>query len=134
MDQRRLGVERDFRIDNGGQRLVTHLDQLAGVLGLCARARDHSADRLALPAAALDGDRRLRRGLEAFQMRQYADPGRHHLGKLGAGDHGDHARRFLRRGFFDFDNARVRVRRAHIGDVRHARQHDVADILAATLR
>ena len=58
MDHRRLGVERGFRIGDGGQRLVIDLDQLAGVLGLRARARDHGADRLALPAGALDGDRR----------------------------------------------------------------------------
>ncbi len=57
MDHRRLGVERGFRIGDRGQRLVADLDQLAGVLGLRARARHHGADGLALPAGALDRDR-----------------------------------------------------------------------------
>ena len=34
----------------------------------------------------------------------------------------------------DVFDARVRMRRAHEGDMHHARQHDVADILAASLR
>ena len=58
MDHRRLGIERGFRIGDRGQRLVVDLDQFAAVLGLRARARDHGGDRLALPAGALDGDRR----------------------------------------------------------------------------
>ena len=101
MDHRRLGIERGFRIDDRRQFLVVDLDQLAGILGQRARARHHGADRLALPAGALDRDRRLRRGLQALQMRQHADPGRHDLGQLGAGDDGDDARRLLRRGFLD---------------------------------
>ena len=134
MDHRRLGVERGFRIGDGRQFLVGDLDQFAGVLGLRARARDHGADRLALPAGALDRDRRLRRGFQALEMREHADPGRHDLGEFGAGDDRDDAGRFLRRVGFDRLDARMRVRRAHEGDMRHARQRDVADILPASLR
>ena len=134
MDHRRFGIERGFRIGDRRQCLVTDFDQFAGVLGLGARAGDHGADRFALPAGALDGDRRLRRRLEALQMRQHADPGRHDLGEFGAGDHGDDAGRLFRGVGRDLDDARVRVRRAHEGDMRHARQHDVADILPAPLR
>ena len=41
---------------------------------------------------------------------------------------------FFAVGRVDVFDARVRVRRAHERDVRHARQHHVADILAAPLR
>ena len=71
--------------------------QLAAVLGLGARARDHGADRLAGPAGAVDRDGVLRRRLEALEMRQHADPGRDDLGQFRAGDHGDDAGGFLRR-------------------------------------
>ena len=134
MDHRRRRIERGFGVGDGGQRLVVDVDQRAGVFGFGARARDHGAHRFALPAGALDGDGVLRRRFDALEMREHADPRRDHLGKLGAGDDRDHARRFLRRRGVDAFDARMRVRRAHEGDVRHARQHDVADILAAPLR
>ena len=95
MDHRRLGIERGFRIGDRGQFLVVDLDQFAGVLGFGAAARDHGADRFALPAGTLDCDRRLRRRFQALQMREHADPRRHDLGEFRAGDHGDHAGRFL---------------------------------------
>ncbi len=92
MDHRRAGIERGFGVGDRRQLLVVDLDQLARVLGLGAGARDHGADRLALPAGALDRDRVLRRRLDALEMREHADPGRDHLGELGAGDHGDRRR------------------------------------------
>ena len=61
VDHRRGGIERRFRIGDGGQFLIDNVDQFAGVLGLRARARDHGADRFALPAGAVDRDGRLRR-------------------------------------------------------------------------
>ena len=67
-------------------------------------------------------------------MREHADPGRHDLGEFGAGDDRDHARRLLGGGGGDRFDARMRVRRTHEGDMRHARQRDVADILPAPLR
>ena len=134
LDHRRLRIERGFRIGDRGQGLVGHLDQLADILGLRPRARDHGADGLALPAGALDRDRILRRGFEALEMGEHADPGRHHLGQFGAGDDRDDAGRVLRGFGLDADDARMRVRRAQEGDMGHARQADVADILPATLR
>ena len=134
MDHRRLGVERRFRVGDGGQRFVVHVDQRAGVFGFGAAAGDDGAHRLALPAGAIDGDGVLRRRFDALEMREHADPGRDHLGELGAGDDRDHARRFLRFRRFDIFDARMRVRRAHESDMHHARQHDVGDILAAPLR
>ena len=97
MDHRRAGIERGLGVGDRRQLLVVDLDQLAGILGLGARARDHGADRLALPAGALDRDRVLRRRLDALEVREHADPRRDHLGELRAGDDRDHAGRLLRR-------------------------------------
>ena len=133
MNHRRLGIERGLRIGDGEQRLIIDLDQLGGVLGLGARARDGSADGFALPAGTVDGDGRLRRRFEALQVRKHADPGRHHFGQFGAGDHGDDAGCLLRRVGLDRGDFGVSMRRAHKGDVRHARQRNVADILPAAL-
>jgi hypothetical protein len=80
------------------------VDQLDGV-STSARARDHGADGSALPAGALDRDRRLRRRLQPLEMREHADPQRHHLGEFGAGDDRDHARRLLGRLGGDGDDA-----------------------------
>ena len=133
MDHRRLRIERGLRIGDGRELLVVDLNQLAAVLGFGAAARHHGADRFAGPAGAVDRDGVLRRGLDALQMRQHADPGRDDLGKLRAGDDGDHARRFLRRVRIDAFDFRMRMRRAHERHMRHARQHHVADILRAAL-
>ena len=134
MDHRRCLIERGLRVGDGRQLLVFDFDQLGRVLGERTGARDYGEDRLALPARALDRDRVLRRGFEALEMREDADPRGAHLRQLRAGDDGDHAGRALRHvGFYLFD-ARVRVGRAHEGDVRHARQDDVAHVLPAPLR
>src|SRR3974390_3465973 len=66
-------------------------------------------------------------------MREHADPGGHYFRQLRTGDGGDDARRFLHRFGGDADDARMRVRRAHEGDVRHARERDVADVLPTAL-
>ena len=133
MDHRRLGVERGFRVRHGGEHLIVDADQRASVLGLGAALGDHGAHRLALPAGALDRDGMLRRRLDAFQMGEHADPRRDHFRKLGAGDDRDHARRLFRLRRRDVFDPRMRMRRTHEGDMGHARQHDVADILAAAL-
>ncbi len=133
MDDRRFGIERRFRVGDAGQRFVVHRDQRARVFRFGAGARDHRTDRLTLPAGALDGDGVLRRRFDAFEMGEHADPGRNHLGKLRAGDHRDHAGRLLGFRGFDVFDAGMRVRRTHKSDMRHARQYDVGDILAAAL-
>ena len=134
MDHRRRRIERGFRVGDGGQRLVVDLDQCAGIFRFGARTRHHGADGLALPAGAIGGDGVLRRRFDAFEMGEHADPRRDHLGELHAGNDGDDARRFLCFRCLDVCDARMRVRRTHEGDVHHARQHHVADILAAALR
>ena len=126
-------AERGLGVGDGRELLVVDDDERAGILGLRAAARDHGRDRLALPARAVDRDRVLRRRLDALEMGEHADPGRDDLRELGAGDDGDHARRGFRRGGIDPADAGVGVRRAHEGDVHHARQHDVAHIMSAAL-
>ncbi len=134
MDDRRRLVERRLGVGHGGKFFVFDLDQSAGILGERPRVRDDGGDSLALPAGALDRDGVLRRRFEALEMGENADPRRDHLRKLGAGDDGDDAFQAPRRRGVDRLDARVRVRRAHERDMRHARQRDVGDILPAPLR
>ncbi len=134
VDDRRSFVERCFGVGDDGKFLVVDLNQRAGILGERPRAGDHGGDRLALPARALDRDGVLRRRFDALEMGEDADPGRDHLGKLGAGDDGDHTLHALCSRGVDRLDARMRVRRAHERDMRHARQRNVADVLPAPLR
>jgi hypothetical protein len=131
MNHRRLGIERGFRIGHRGEHLIVDLDQRAGVLGLRAALRHHGAHRFALPAGPLDRDGVLRRRFYAFEMRKHADPRRNDFGKFGAGDYGYYARSFACRRRSELRDPRMRVRRTQKRDVRHARQYDVGDILAA---
>ena len=133
MNHRRRLVERGFRVGYGRQRFIVDVNKRARIFCFGAGAGDDGAHRLALPAGAVDGDGVLRRRFDALEMRQHADPRRDHFGKLGAGDDGDHAGRFFGFGGVDIFDARVRVRRAQKGHVRHARQGNVADVLAAAL-
>jgi hypothetical protein len=82
MDHRGRGIERGFRIGDGGERFVIDGDERAGVFGFGARAGNDGTDRLPLPAGAVDGDGVLRRRFQALQVRQHADPRRDHLGEL----------------------------------------------------
>ena len=133
MDHRRFCVERRFRIGDARQNFVIHPDQGASVLRFGAGAGDHGAHRLALPAGALDRDGVLRRRFDSFEMREHADPGRDHLGKLGAGDDRDDAGRLLGFRSLDIFDAGMGMRRTHECDMRHARQRNVGDVLAAPL-
>jgi hypothetical protein len=133
MDHWRAGVERGLGVGDGGERLVVDRHRLAGVLGFGARARHHGTDRFALPACALDGDRMLRRRLDALQVREHADPGGDHLGQLRAGDDGDDARRLPGVIGIDALDLRMRVRRTRERNMRHARQRHIADELCAPL-
>ncbi len=133
VDLRRGGIERALGVESGRQLLVLDLERLDCVLGLGARGCEHGDDRLALPARHVDGEGILRRRAHAREVREHADVGFAHQRDLGAGDDARHARH--RRGLLrlDRDDPRVRVRRAQVGDVQHARQHQVVDVLAAPL-
>ena len=133
VDDGRAGVERRRHVGHGLELRVGDLDLLGRVLGGSTRARNDGRDRLALPAGAVERDRVLRRRLQALEMRQHADPGRAHLRELGAGHDGDDARRGFRRARIDAEDAGMGMGRAHEGDVAHARQHHVADVLPPPL-
>ncbi len=131
MDRRRAGRERRLDVDDRLELLPVDRHELGRVLGLGPAARDDGRHGLALPAGTVDRERVLRRRLEALEVRQHADPRRHDLRHLRARDDGDHAGGGLRLGRVDPEDLRVRIGRAHEGDMHHARQADVADILPA---
>ncbi len=75
MDDRRIGSERGLHIHRCRQRLVGDIDLGDRILGNGARLRHHGGNGLADPGCALDGERPLRRGLHALEVRQHRHPG-----------------------------------------------------------
>ncbi len=127
------GVQGGFRIGYRGQLFVADINEFTGILGLGARARDDGADSFALPACPLDGNGRLRRRFQPLEMREHTDPWGHHLRDLCPGHDGDNTSRVLCGFCDDFHDACMCMRRTHKSDVRHAREHDIADILSTAL-
>ena len=117
MDDGRGGVERGLGFGDGRQRLPVDLHELCRILGLGAALGDHRDHRLALPGRRFQRQRILRRGLEAFEMRQHADPGVVYLRELPSVHDRDHPR--CRPGRFRVDrpDPGMRVGRAHEGRV-----------------
>ena len=97
MDHRRCRIERGAHVRHGIEFLILDRDMLGGVLGRGAAGRHDGRDRFALPADAIDRDGALRRGFQALQMREHADPRRDDGGEFLPGHDGDHARHLLGR-------------------------------------
>ena len=133
VDNGRCGVERGLHVGNDGKFLILDFDKTDSVFRLRTGFGYDGTDGFALPARTVDGERVLRRRLDALQVSEHADPRRHHFRQFRAGDDRDHARRFLRQRGFDFFDPRMGVGRANKRDMRHARQHGVADIRSAAL-
>ena len=133
VDDRRSRIERGLRIGDGRERLVFDADELGRVLGQGTGLRQDGGDRLALPARLGDRDGVLRRRFQSLQMREHADPWRAHVCELGTDDDRGDAGRALCRRRIDRADPRMRVGGTHETDMHHARQHDVADELAAAL-
>ena len=112
MDHGRRRVERRFRVGHSGERFIVDIHECAGVLRLRACVGDHCAYRFTLPAGPVHRDGVLRRRLDAFQMREHADPRRDHLGKLRTGDDGDDAWSLFCLFRADVLDARMGVRRS----------------------
>ena len=129
MDHRRCRIERGLRIGDGRQRFVVDLDELNGVFGFRARAGDDGADRLALPADAVDGDSVLRRRFQALQVREHADPGADHLASSAPVTTATTPGAVFAAARLDALDPRMRMRRAQEGRMQHTGQHDIADIL-----
>ena len=112
-----------FEVDHRRQRIVRHLDQLAGVLGNVAALRHHGGDRLAHVAHLAHGDAVLSRG-RTREIR--AGPG--HLRRLGAGHDHEHAGQRLGLRLVDAHDAGVGMGAAQHRRVRHVGQRHVVGI------
>ena len=133
MNHRRGRIERGAHVRYRLQLLVLDRDDFRGVLRHGAAGRHDGGDGFALPADAIDRNGVLRRGFEALQVREYADPRRDDGGKLLAGHDGDDAGQRPRRVGIDAGDPRMGMGRAQEHHVPHARQFHVADIEPAPL-
>ena len=124
-------VERGLRVGHCGQRFPFGLDQGGGVFCLGAALRHHGGHGLALPDGAAIGQRRLRRRFQALEMRQHADPRRHHRGEVNRRQHRHHAGHGGSGGDIERE-ARMRVGAAQIGHVNQPRQPQIIHIAPAT--
>ena len=126
MDERTALLARLERIDSAEhhrQRLVIHLDEIAGVLGDVAVLGYHGGHAFAAVVHLLDRDHVLddQTGAERRQgIRGLAD--------AAGRDDGDHPGQLLGRVGADREDLRVRVRAADDRRVRHPRQLDVVDV------
>ena len=115
--------ERLFGIDDRRQRVVDHLDQVAGVLGDVAVLRRHRRHRLTDMADALVGDRRLEH--------RRARPGGErvaHLRRIGAGHDAEDAGQRRRLAHVDRHDPCMRMGAAQDRRVRHLRQGHVVGV------
>ena len=128
VQHRRLGLHRRLRIDHRRQRLVFHLDQLDGVLGLVAVRRHHGRHPLAGKAGFLYCQRIPQDMGQIEILRNRLHP----FGQIRAGDDGGDARRALSRARIDARDAGVGVRRRQRRQMQHAGQGDVVDVTALT--
>ena len=95
MDDGCRRIERGAHVRYRIELLIIDRDMLRGVLGRSAAGRHDGRDRFALPADAVDRDSVLRRGFEALQMREHADPRRDDGREFLTCNDGDHARHLL---------------------------------------
>ena len=132
MDHGRAGVERRLHVDDGRQLLPVDLDLL--------RPRPRPAARVSATTAATASPCQQARssamaccGADFMPLRCASTPtqGVQMLRELArrSNDARCTPGAAARRARIDADDARVGVRAAHEGDVRHARQHDVVDVL-----
>ena len=133
MNDRRFRIERGAHVRHRFQLFVFDRDDFGGVLRDRPAGRHDGRDRFALPADAIDRDRMLRRGFQALQMREHADPRRDDGRKLFACHDGDDARHAFCRAGIDPDDLRMSMGRAQEHHMRHPRQFHVADIKPAAL-
>ena len=133
VDRRLRRLQRRLHVDHRRQRLVVDLDPGGGILGQRAGLGHHRSDRLADPGRALERQGQLRRRLHAFEVRQGRHPGIAMRRQVRALEHAQHARDLERRGAVDRQDFGMGVRASDEGDMHHARQDHVVDVLAAPL-
>ncbi len=118
------------RVDDRVQGLVVDLDQLGPVLGQRARLGHDRGHRLADVAHLLLGQHRVLLVGHLHAVERHPGIAPHAAGQVGGGDHGEHARGPIDHG--DRADARVGVRAAHEGHMRHPLELDVVDVARAT--
>ena len=119
-------IDRLHHVGNGGERLIFDTDETGGVFGDVAAVGDNQCDRLAKVADFAQRQAALlhRRVGKAGQRLGF-------LRRLRAGDDANDTRQRARRAGVDRFDARVRVRAAQRRSVRHVRQLEVIDEMAA---
>ena len=133
--RRRAGLDRVLDRNDRRQRLVIDLDQLGGIARLRQRFGDDEGDAVADRAHLAAGQDRARRAV-ALRSAHILRHHRHQAaelvgGDVGAGQHGEHARRRLRLGGVGARDPGMRVRRHHHNAVGLEGQVDIVDIAAA---
>ena len=123
-DQRRVGIERPARIDDGRQQFVVDVDQLERVARRVSVVGHHERDLLALEAHLVGGEHGLRVGRDRLH------PGDAAVLEIPAGDDRVHLRVLERRGRVDRDDPGMRDRASQDGAVEHPRQLHVIDEVA----
>jgi methyltransferase (TIGR00027 family) len=104
--------------DHGRQRLVIHVDELDGILGLRPTVGDHHRYRVPYIPGDRSGERR--HGELGAQIWQ----------QISEGEHGAHPRRLSRTRPAHVDNARVGIGTAHEGGVKRPGLDHIVDVLA----
>ena len=121
-------IHRLERVDEHGKRFILDLDQVRGVGGDVAVGRDDEGDLLILEQDLAVGEHHL------HVARERRHPGEIDAFQVLGGQNGDDAGHGLGLGGVDLDDARVGVARAMEVAVQHARELDVVDVIAASLR
>ena len=132
MDDRRIRLQRRFRITDVGQFLVVDLDRLRGVLGHILVARDHRRERIAVESHLAHRKRPMGRVLRRH-VRHH-----HRLGQgcdlildVVTGDHRHDAGHGFGAARVDVLDPGMGHLAAHEHEVQHARHHDVGDVAPA---
>ena len=76
MNHGRRRIKRRAHISYGFEFFIFDEDGFRSVLGCGSARRDHSRDGFTLSARAIDRDCVLRRGFQAFQVREHTNPWR----------------------------------------------------------
>ena len=118
-------------IDHNRKFVELNRDQFNSIFRQCTRVRDNSYHRLPRPYDLVDGKRQLRRRLHALEMIHGADPWRADLCEILTGGHKPNTWHFPRRLSVDRHDPGMRIGTANIGNMHHARQHNVSDITPA---
>ncbi len=126
MHRRAVRLQRLFRVDHEGQRLIVDDDFFGGVLGQRAAVGDHGHHPFAGIARLPDRERMALDHGRIEPVHQRIGRGREFV----AGQHIMHARHRQRRRGIDRDDARGRMLRGQHRHMQHALERDVGDVMA----